>query len=361
MALAVSILEPSDVVAYTQDRLGGPGGGESAHAGDRPPALPCLSSHNSNKGGVVEGEGSVEKLTGSHKRSAHCLALEVVHLAERFGVEKVGFLTLTFPDQVVSLREANRRFNSLNVRVLKVRYRRAICVPERQKSGRVHFHLVVAGEADIRSGFDFGAATRRPGEGLREFLARRPYASANAALREEWAFWRKTGPKYGFGRTELLPVRSTMEAIGRYVGSYVSKHVGARVEFDKGSRLVRYLGYKPGDRRARPQFAWNTLNSWLWREKLRLFAGSVRVSDTDSLVKLFGPRWSFFFQRQILDTSVDVRSLPGGSFIDRARFVQDRLGERVVIDNLVQRESGSASDIIREWLTQRTDSRGYVL
>ncbi len=88
------------------------------------------------------------------------------------------------------MREAARRFNSLNTHVIRARYRRAIGVWERQASGRLHLHLVVVLDADIRSGFDFAA------------IAERDYRSANRSLRAEWAFWRVTAPKYGFGRTE---------------------------------------------------------------------------------------------------------------------------------------------------------------
>jgi hypothetical protein len=151
-------------------------------------------------------------------------------LAKRFGLERLGFLTLTFADNVQVLQEANRRFHSLDTHVIRRRYERAIAVPERQKSGRVHFHLVVVAGADIRSGADF------------EAFKRKDYRSANPALRSEWAFWRGTAPRFRFGRTELLPVKSTPEGMARYVGKYISKHVRARTAGDKGARLVRYLG-----------------------------------------------------------------------------------------------------------------------
>ena len=81
---------------------------------------------------------------------------------------------------------------------------------------------------DIRTGFDFSAVERQD------------YSSANRLLREEWSFWRKTAPAYRFGRTELMPIRSSEEAIGRYIGKYIGKHMEAREDADKGARLVRY-------------------------------------------------------------------------------------------------------------------------
>ena len=251
--------------------------------------LPCLSSNNSTEGGVAK----VNILTGGHKRSAFVLAFEIMALAKVYGIEHLGFLTLTFAENVLTLKEGNRRFNSLNFHVIKGRYSRAVVVPERQESGRVHFHLLVVLSADIRTGFDF------------EAIQRRDYRSASPALRAEWAFWRTTAPKYGFGRTELLPVRSCAEGIARYVGKYISKHVRARSGQDKGARLVRYLGYGPGDRRASSRFAWNTDNGWLWRTKLKAFAERNGARSTDDLVKLFGPRWAYRLQAEILAERLD--------------------------------------------------------
>ena len=96
------------------------------------------------------------------------------------------------------------------------------------KSGRIHYHLLVALDSDIRTGFDFSGVRNQD------------YSSANRAIRDEWAFWRRTAPKYRFGRTELMPVRSNSEGIGRYVGKYISKGIESRTEQFKGTRLVEY-------------------------------------------------------------------------------------------------------------------------
>ncbi|MGB7747589.1 MAG: hypothetical protein WBN75_09910 [Verrucomicrobiia bacterium] len=112
--------------------------------------------------------------------------------------------------------------------VLKQRYPEYIIVMERMDSGRIHYHLLVVLAQDIRTGFDFAAVKRGN------------YRSASAYLRREWKFWRETAPKYGFGRTELLPIRKTAEGVAKYVGKYVAKHIGQRLPEDKGARLVRY-------------------------------------------------------------------------------------------------------------------------
>jgi hypothetical protein len=233
----------------------GDSGGPGAERREAPPALgiPCLSSKNCNGDAIavtllcegkdmaaqsllneepVEGEKIVEKiniLTGGHKRSAHCLAVEIRALARRFGIERLGFLTLTFEEHILDIREAQRRFHSLATGVLKGRYKRGVWVWERQESKRVHLHGVVVMGADIRSGCDFKA------------IEAGDCRSANKALAAEWRFWRHRrqggegrAEDYGFGRHELLPVKTNEDGIAYYVGSYIGESVRARAGAYRG-------------------------------------------------------------------------------------------------------------------------------
>lgn len=252
-------------------------------------ALPCLNSNNSTEEGDISEAAWEAQLSPHHRKMAFVLTFEIQDLAKKYGIETLGFLTLTFADQVLLMKEASRRFNSLNTHVIRHRYERGIVVWERQKSGRPHAHLLVACGQDIRTGADFAA------------FERRDYRSANPVLRAEWAFWRKTAPAYRFGRTELLPVKSSAEGISKYVGKYVGKYVARREERDKGHRLARFLGYGPGDRKASCQFMWNSPGSRLWRHRLASFALSIGAKDIDGIRKLFGPRWAFHFRKAIED------------------------------------------------------------
>ena len=227
-------------------------------------------------------------LKGGHKRMAQVLFLEIMALVTIYGIERIGFLTLTFKDHVTNLREAQRRFRSVRAHVIVKRYERAIVVWERHQSGRIHFHLVVVLKDDIRTGADFAA------------FKGQDYRSANKALRAEWAFWRETCPKYRFGQHELMPVKSNAEGIARYVGKYISKHIGQRLVEDKGARLVRFIGYKAGDRTAGCRFSWNSDNAWLWRHKVAAFAKRFGAKDSDDLRRIFGPRWAYLRCKEIL-------------------------------------------------------------
>jgi hypothetical protein len=223
-------------------------------------------------------------------RTAYALTLNVAHLAQVHGLERLGFLTLTFADHVTSIKEAQRRFNSLNSHVLKSRYRASIAVVERQKSGRLHFHLLVAMGADVRTGVSFDAFNLGD------------YRTAGPALRAEWSFWRKTAKLYRFGRTELLPVKSTADGISRYVGKYIAKHIGARCEADKGAKLVRY---SQGAKCANTQFAWVSPRAWLWRKKLAKWAERFGFRSMEHIRIRYGTRWAYWLSEHIAAEVLD--------------------------------------------------------
>ena len=252
-------------------------------------------------------------------------------LAEKYGIERLGFLTLTFADHVLDAREAQRRFNNLNRRVLG-RYVDHVRVLERQKSKRIHYHLLVVLADDIRSGVKW------------DEFEKGVYRSANDRLRSEWSFWRKTARNYGFGRTELLPIRSTAEAIGKYVGKYISKHIEQREESDKGVRLV---AYSKGAGRCNVKFSWASPGAKNYRRKLEWLAvrlGYTAQTFQQDFQRDYGPKWGFLLGlvvQSIKFSEYDTRGeavsdwsccedLPldiiniklGGSYVEKARQSQ---------------------------------------
>ena len=269
-ALPGSFADITSPKGAEHEETGGPAGGQDAAASAGAPApsgLPCLNSNN-----------STGTLSGGHRRTAYALEENVKALADRFGIERLGLLTLTFRDHVTCIKEAQRRYNSLQTHEIRSRYAASIAVVERQKSGRLHFHLLVVLAQDIRTGFDFAA------------IDAQDYRSANDFLRAEWSFWRRTASKYGFGRTELLPIRSTVDAISKYVGKYIAKHLEARDPRDKGARLVRYTA---DARQVGTRFAWVGAKPTLWRVKVAAVAQDFGFRDTDGFKREFGPRWAY--------------------------------------------------------------------
>ena len=256
--------------------------------------LPCLFRNNcteiTDKTPSKPLSPAAFELSTNLKKSASALAWNVQHFVDTYGLSNVGFLTLTFRDHVTDPKEAQRRFNSLKTHVLASRYRAYIRVMEPMKSGRIHYHLLVALDSDIRTGFDFFAVRSQD------------YSSANKAIRAEWAFWRKTAPKYRFGRTELMPVRSNSEGIGRYVGKYISKGIESRTEQFKGTRLVEY------SRKAKiasTRFQFVTEGSAEWRRKLAIFVHYIADNtgcepSFEGLRRVLGARWSYHWREFIL-------------------------------------------------------------
>lgn len=253
----------------------------------RPAGLPCLNSNIS-----IEDLRKLKELTTQHRKSSMILRDSIQSLSARYGLEFLGFLTLTFADHVTDPKEAQKRLNSLLSNVIKVRYREYVGVMERQKSGRIHYHLLVVLNRDIRTGFDFSS------------VARRDYSSAGDALRSEWAFWRSTARKYRFGRTELLPVKSSIEAMAKYVGKYISKHIEQRLPEDKGVRLVRY---SKGARIGTTRFQFHSPRAAEWRRKVATFAEIIKthkpeetVADLSDLTRILGKRWAYHYREYIM-------------------------------------------------------------
>ena len=257
------------------------GGGREAAS-----PLPCQDGHNSNGEGYRIGcrpqDIAAQLLQPRHAKMAYVIAYETERFIQRHGVERVGFLTLTFAEPVTLKAEAARRFNRLRTGVLAERYSQGIAVWERQKNGRWHVHCVVVLEDDIRTGVDFAA------------IANGVYQSAGTALRREWAFWRKTAKAYGFGRTELLPVKTTGEAMAKYLSKYLAKHIDHRLAEDKRVRVLAFWGYRRGtDRKCTADFAWNSKGARAWRETVKTLAEDIGAKSLDELTETLGPRWAY--------------------------------------------------------------------
>jgi hypothetical protein len=270
-------------VSFEQNQLnqpvtvtsGGSAAGAPGAAGGPAAGLPCLNTNNCNE----QLKDQFQSLSSAHRKVAFALIQNVILLVGRYGIERMGFLTLTFARHVMNYKEAQKALHSLMTGVLKKRYPEYIIVMERMDSQRIHYHLLVVLAQDVRTGFDFAAVKRGD------------YRSANTYLRREWQFWRGTAPKYGFGRTELMPVESTAKGIAKYLGKYIAKHIGQRLPEDKGARLVRY---SKGTNRVGVQFSWASPGGHLWRSKLGMLCRMLGLNPDNYkkfLREWFGKNW----------------------------------------------------------------------
>ena len=185
----------------------------------------------------------------------------------------------------------------MNRRFLSRFYGEWIWARERQKRGAWHYHIIIQCKGDIRTGFDFQEFDNwisDRGKGKRRRLR-----TGGRLLRSLWELNNRVLPGYGFGRSELLPIRSTAEAVATYVGKYISKQIGQRAEEDKGVRLV---GKSGGFTASVPKFAWNTEGAKDWRRKLALFAQlSCGCETYEEFCSAAGPKWAYKYKEQIMD------------------------------------------------------------
>jgi hypothetical protein len=253
-------------------------------------------------------------LPGPRKKQAEALTQNILWMADTFGKERIGFLTLTLGDfetggrfrNLRDRKEAQRRFHSLMTNEISKRYDCDVTVTERHKNLGLHFHLVVVCKEDIYGQIDFAACF--PEKGLDGKPVHKPdYSTANDALKREWAYWRKTAKLYGFGRHQLQPMKTNGEALGRYVGAYLQKDWDNRWPEDKGARCVRSFGHwskepRQEGKRAKTtphksQFGWMTPRACAWREMVKqavtvLNYKGAKITE-ENIKDILGRRWAW--------------------------------------------------------------------
>ena len=239
-----------------------------------------------------------------HKKQAEVIYQNVARFISQIGIEKVGFLTLTFPDNVKCHKEAYRRFNIMRAKLLNVLFGSEwLCVKELQVRGAWHFHILVNCLQDVRTGLNWDEI--HPPKGKRP-----KYTSASPFLRSLWKELRENLPKYKFGRSELLPIRSTAEGCGRYMGKYLSKHNLSKVMTREPSKYkgVRLFSSSKGFPTSTPKFSWNTEGGKEWRRKLAKFCDLVGIKNHSYIHLVFGEKWAYSLLEYI--TQVDTLTPP---------------------------------------------------
>jgi len=254
-----------------------------------------LSLNNS-----VQGKGKIEKnnkkekennnknnkkdkalvvLTPAQEKTAYALRLNVVALCDVVGLENCGFFTLTFKENLKDWKEAQRRFNNLCSNYIRKNFGHYICVMQLQERGAVHYHLLIDCNRDIRTGFDWDAVNSKD------------YSTTNKDLKIIWRESGEAAEVHGFGRTEIRPIRTNAEGIGKYLAGYLSK--GERTEQIKGARTVRY---SKGFRVANNQFTWTDGWSVRWRRLVAEFANHNKISYED-MGLVYGRRWAYYLKK----------------------------------------------------------------
>ena len=343
-----------------------------------PAKVTCIHVMVFSEVGMSLGQVS-ERFRGANtSKPAYAFTENVQAFVNHFGVENCGFLTLTFSDDVTSVYEASRRFNSFRTNFLSKVSRAYIGVYERHKSGRIHFHFVVAFLGNVFSEVRNGVVVGFNYDEVKDKrLPRRSrYRSANAYLRSLWAQFREAVPKYGFGDrfgSQILPVYNG-RGIAKYLAKYLTKGIVQRQERDKGFRLVRSTSGKAAAawKKVTGPFAWNGTSSKEWREALgsyimekaniaryrlqraqerqsvyperfkgdlELMAGMNQDNYAESMAKLHGCNWCWKFKDKIFD---DFQRVKG----DRLRQIYFyEMGERDYLTVFYSPETGEVFDV----------------
>ncbi len=231
-------------------------------------------------------------------------------LIDRYGIERIGFLTLTFHENLCPM-EGQRRLNSFMTSFVRRKeiILDYIAVVEFQKRGAVHYHLVCAFADDIRTGYSFDLKV-----------------NANHALRNLRKQFRAALPRYNFGYIfDLQPVRKSKEALAKYVSKYICKAILYRnlgkIEeaakalldskpFPRGMRIYRISRAKKGQscfRRVKLPFAWNTASGQLWRAKIGYLC--KRLGKDFGMKLSFGSRWCYNLKDYILGLALPENEL----------------------------------------------------
>ena len=285
--MASGLTEPARHWSQAEETEGLPaaGPGEAGCGGESLPCLFVLTATVPSKSYLA--------------RKAETLFQNLEDMIARNGISRVGFVTLTFVENLTDREEAQRRFHSLSAGFLAERLLEWVCAVERQQRGAIHFHLICAFPFDIREGFDFtacsacNAAKKRGDFGESKRLERIYFASANPALRGWWTELREAAGRYGFGRCETLPILSNSEGLARYVGSYVGTEVANRELRDKRMRTLRYSLAR---RAASADWSWCAGGGRTWRMGCAVLGTLLR---TDDFSEALGKRWAWGWREQI--------------------------------------------------------------
>ena len=285
----------------------------SERAGGPPPPgapLPCQRSDNC----IEWKRAKSAPLSPYRKKSRHRLIMAVEWMVKKYGLERVGLLTLSFGvpgsgrgseatrelrEQAKDLEFVQNRWHSFNTNVVSKRYPDWICVLQPHKDGVWHIHVVVATKEDIRTGTNIETLSNYK----LPYWMRRGKHLRNEALAAEWRALREVCCKYRFGRVELLPIKKTGPALARYVGGYLSKSFNL-VPPGRKHRLIRYS--RGISRNFSMRFSVNGLGNLIYRTRLKLAASMLHFQDYGDFSDYFGPRWNYYLRDIIASIPVPM-------------------------------------------------------
>ena len=284
-------------------------------AGDRDDSLLYLSCFNSDnlvdlkkekrtkkplKKGQLGWKGDNWTPNNKDYKIVKSLRQNIKHWAKIYGVEKLFFLTLTFKEENLDAKEAQRRFNNFNRQFNRINQVQWLYKGvEPQERGTLHYHIIGYHTHDLGAEKLDWEAYKATGKyrkekkwGLMYKNQRALTASANDHLKEMWGKVRKIAEGSKMGRSEFLPVRSA-NSIGSYVGKYLGKCFASQNNNEWSKGLRRFSYSKKAPQVHGRQFSWvKGTKELTWRQKLAGWAHGMGVKDPDDLERKYGKMWA---------------------------------------------------------------------
>jgi hypothetical protein len=157
-------------------------------------------------------------------------------------------------------------------------WKSGLWVRERQmRTGNWHGHALVDVGFEIRREFPF------------EEVAKRNYRNVDGRVRDLWKRLREKAPCYGFGRTELLPIKSSSEWAIKYLTSYLGKALLS--EKSMGEEKARLFGIWGCVRSAYSRFDW--VSGRMVRKKKAWLGWVHGLPDEEAFSKTYRGGWWF--------------------------------------------------------------------
>ena len=280
--------------------------------------LPCLNRVNSSLSINTGLEEKEEKPSSAQIRTSRGLEENIKAWETMFGLDRMGFLTVTCKENIRCKKEYARRWKRFNNHLQACGIEKVLVkVDEPQKRGAWHSHAIVLLSSDIRTGFNWehykharqidqiiykqGGYKNAPKQ-LRDFHSQstaRYASSANPLLRSVWHRIRKASKKSGFGRCEVMPIQHS-KACGQYASKYLKKGFSVKTPETYRMRKINYC--RGVARRVASQFRWAMGKSQEWRKNLGAFARyhGIREGDFTEMARKFGKKWAYFHGDEIM-------------------------------------------------------------
>ena len=257
------------------------------------------SNHNSDKSLKIEekkkAKKSVFKPTSGQTKTFNALKGNCEYWMKKISPERVGVLTLTFKDHITCMKEGQRRWNNLNRLINREKKFNILHkVAEAQKSGRLHYHLIIETTGSIKGNIDWDIYDK-----MGEAKGRDKYKfgaqlgkTATPHLNELWKWLRVKCKSTGFGRSELMPMKKP-EHLKNYIGKYLQKDMQDNaLKKDGKNKNMRISTYgRKCIKVANTKCSFVNGNGGIFRRRLKVWAEERGFKDTDEIYEIFGPHW----------------------------------------------------------------------